>query len=182
MWAGIGTVGLAVGPLVGGFLTQALSWRWFFFVNIPVAVLAIVLTLVAVRESKDEGASPRVDLVGLLTITVGLAALVLAIQQSDTLGWGSALVIGSLIVALILLGLFLFVEPRLPDTRHDERGDHERQAARGVEKDQHQERHRAQRHADHHRRARPDGSCQPARERVDHSEDRREGQEHESRL
>jgi EmrB/QacA subfamily drug resistance transporter len=115
VWAGIGTVGLAIGPLVGGFLTQALSWRWFFFVNIPVAVLAIVLTLVAVRESKDEGASPHVDLTGVLTITVGLAALVLAIQQSDTLGWGSALVVGSLLAALVLLGLFFFVEPRLPE-------------------------------------------------------------------
>jgi EmrB/QacA subfamily drug resistance transporter len=115
VWAGIGTVGLAIGPLVGGFLTQALSWRWFFFVNVPVAVLAIVLTLVAVRESRDESASRHLDFTGLLTVTFGLAALVLAIQQSDTLGWGSALVIGSLLAALILLGLFFFVEPRLPE-------------------------------------------------------------------
>jgi predicted MFS family arabinose efflux permease len=94
-------------------LTQTLSWRWFFFVNIPVAAVAIILTLVAVRESKDEGASRHLDLTGLLTVTVGLAALVLAIQQSDTLGWGSVLVIGSLIAALVLFGLFFFVEPRL---------------------------------------------------------------------
>jgi EmrB/QacA subfamily drug resistance transporter len=115
VWAGIGTVGLAIGPLVGGFLTQTLSWRWFFFVNIPVAVLAIILTLVAVRESKDESASRHVDLTGLLTITVGLAALVLAIQQGDTLGWSSAVVIGSLVAASVLFGLFFFIEPRLPE-------------------------------------------------------------------
>jgi predicted MFS family arabinose efflux permease len=113
VWAGIGTVGLAVGPLIGGFLTQTLSWRWFFFVNIPVAVLAIILTLVAVRESRDESASHYVDFTGLLTITAGLAALVLAIQQGGTLGWDSLLVIGTLIAAVVLLGLFFIVEPRL---------------------------------------------------------------------
>jgi EmrB/QacA subfamily drug resistance transporter len=113
VWAGIGTVGLAIGPLVGGYLTQTLSWRWFFFVNIPVAALAIILTLVAVRESKDESASRHIDLAGLLAVTVGLAALVLAIQQSDTLGWGSALVVGSLVIAMLLFGLFFFIEPRL---------------------------------------------------------------------
>ena len=115
VWAGIGTVGLAIGPLIGGFLTQALSWRWFFFVNIPVAVLAIALTLAVVRESRDEGASSHVDLFGVLTITGGLAALVLAIQQGDTLGWTSVLVIGSALAALVLLGLFSVVEPRLPE-------------------------------------------------------------------
>jgi hypothetical protein len=70
------------------------------------------LTVVAVRESRDETASRRVDLAGLVTVTAGLTALVLAIQQSDTLGWGSPLVIGSLAVAAVLVGLFFFVEPR----------------------------------------------------------------------
>ena len=56
IWAGIIGVGIAVGPLVGGFLTEVASWRWFFFVNIPIALLAIFLTLRAVPESRDETA------------------------------------------------------------------------------------------------------------------------------
>lgn len=115
VWAGVGTVGLAVGPLVGGFLTEAASWRWFFFVNIPIALLAIFLTVVAVRESRDETVGRHVDLIGLVTVTAGLTLLVLAIQQSDTLGWGSPVVIGLLVAAMVLLGVFMLVEPRLRD-------------------------------------------------------------------
>jgi EmrB/QacA subfamily drug resistance transporter len=115
IWAGIIGVGIAVGPLVGGFLTEVASWRWFFFVNIPIALLAIFLTLRIVRESRDETARRHVDLIGLVTITGGLTALVLAIQESETLGWGSSFVIGMLTAAVILLALFIFVEPRLRD-------------------------------------------------------------------
>ena len=115
VWAGIIGVGIAAGPLIGGFLTEVASWRWFFFVNIPIALLAVFLTLRAVPESRDETARHHVDLLGLVTITAGLTALVLAIQESETLGWGSSFVIGMLMAAVVLLGLFIFVEPRLRD-------------------------------------------------------------------
>ena len=115
IWAGIIGVGIAVGPLVGGFLTEVASWRWFFFVNIPIALLAIFLALRAVPESRDETAGRHVDLIGLVTVTGGLTTLVLAIQESETLGWGSSFVIGMLTAAMILLALFIFVEPRLRD-------------------------------------------------------------------
>ncbi|WP_101296502.1 MFS transporter [Halegenticoccus soli] len=115
MWAAVSGTGLALGPLVGGFLTEALSWRWFFYFNIPIAAVTVVLTLAAVRESRDETVERHVDLVGLFTVTAGLAALVLGIQQSDTAGWGSPLVIGLLVGAAVLLALFFLVEPRLRD-------------------------------------------------------------------
>ena len=104
---------MAIGPLVGGFLTEALSWRWLFFVNIPVASLAVFLTIVAVRESRDETAGRRLDLMALATVTLGLTALVVGIQQGDTLGWGSPFVITVLVAATVLLGLFFVYEPRV---------------------------------------------------------------------
>lgn len=115
VWAAVGTVGLAVGPLAGGFLTEAFSWRWFFLANIPIISLAVLLTAATVRESRDETAQRRVDLLGLSTVTVGLTALVLGLQQSDTLGWGSPVVILSLALGALSLALFAVVEPRLRD-------------------------------------------------------------------
>ncbi|WP_129117054.1 MFS transporter [Halegenticoccus tardaugens] len=115
MWAAVSGTGLAIGPLVGGFLTETFSWRWFFYFNIPIAAITVVLTLAAVRESRDETVERHVDLVGLFTVTVGLAALVFGIQQGDTLGWGAPIVLGSLAVAVLLLAAFLVAEPRLRD-------------------------------------------------------------------
>jgi len=102
----------AIGPLIGGFLTEALSWRWFFFINIPIAVIAIALTLVVVLESRDETASHDIDMVGLLTVTIGFVLLVLGIEQSTDFGWKSILVIGSLIGAVLVLTAFTIIESR----------------------------------------------------------------------
>ncbi|WP_440763949.1 MFS transporter [Natronorubrum sp. DTA7] len=115
MWAAVSGLGLAVGPLVGGALTEALSWRWFFFFNVPIAAITVVITLAAVRESRDETAERHVDLVGLVTVTAALAALVLGIQQSDTAGWTSPLVVGLLVGSVALFALFVVAESRLRD-------------------------------------------------------------------
>jgi hypothetical protein len=82
-------------------------------VNIPITVLAIFLRVVAVRESRDETAGRHVDLVGLVTITTGLTTLVLAIHQSDSSGWESPVVISPLVAAVVLLTMFVLVEPRM---------------------------------------------------------------------
>ncbi|MGF1471795.1 MAG: MFS transporter [Rubrobacteraceae bacterium] len=113
LWAAIGGIGLSLGPMIGGFLTDVLSWRWLFFANIPIALITILLTLAAARESRDDTAGRHIDLIGLLSVTGGLVALVFAIQQSSVYGWGSAPVLWSLVVAVILLGIFFLVEPRL---------------------------------------------------------------------
>lgn len=115
LWAAISGLGLAAGPLVGGVLTQMFSWRWFFFFNIPLATVAVVLTLVAVRESRDETVGHHVDFAGLITVTVGLVALVLGIQQGDKLGWGSPFVVGALVASVLLLAAFILIERRVDD-------------------------------------------------------------------
>jgi MFS family permease len=114
VWSSIGTIGSAVGPLVGGILTQYLSWHWFFFVNIPIVVAAIVLTMTAVPESRDETAG-RVDLPGFISVTLGFVLLVMGVELVDSLGAGSPIVIGSLVGGVAVLVVFYFIETRVKD-------------------------------------------------------------------
>ena len=113
IWAAAGTIGQALGPLVGGVLTEKLSWRWFFFVNVPLGIAAILLTLYVVEESRDSSAPPRFDLRGFAALTVGLVLIVLGVQTSGQSGWGSPLVVGSVLAGLASLALFLLLEPRV---------------------------------------------------------------------
>jgi EmrB/QacA subfamily drug resistance transporter len=111
-WAGVSAMALAIGPVVGGFLVQEVSWQSIFFLNVPVACLAIAVTLLAARESRDETATREVDLPGVASLTIGLAALVLGLVESNEWGWGSARVIGLFAVALLALGAFVPIERR----------------------------------------------------------------------
>jgi EmrB/QacA subfamily drug resistance transporter len=102
-------VAIAVGPVLGGALTSGLSWRWIFFVNLPVGVLALLVTLWRVDESRNPHAT-RPDWPGLVLFSVGLAALVFGLIRSGPDGWGSAHVVVSLVAAAVLLTAFLVVE------------------------------------------------------------------------
>lgn len=108
--AGVAT---ALGPTLGGFLTTSLSWRWIFLVNVPLAVLAIVAVLLAVAESRDEGASRRFDVPGTLLSVVGPFFLVFALIEGQKLGWGSPAILGSFAVAAASLASFVLVERRV---------------------------------------------------------------------
>jgi EmrB/QacA subfamily drug resistance transporter len=112
LWAGVSAMALAIGPVVGGFLVQEVSWQSIFFLNVPVAIAAIAVTLFAAHESRDETAVREVDVPGVATLSVGLASLVLALVQSNSWGWGSEGVIGLLVVALVGLSAFAVVESR----------------------------------------------------------------------
>ena len=98
-WAGVSALALAVGPVLGGFLTEHVSWRAIFYINIPVAIGAVAATLFAVRESRDTSVGRDVDYAGVAVLTVGLTALVLALVEGNSWGWGSAQIIGLLALA-----------------------------------------------------------------------------------
>jgi EmrB/QacA subfamily drug resistance transporter len=102
-------VAVAVGPVLGGVLTSGISWRWIFFVNLPIGVLALLTTLTRVEESRNPSAQ-RPDFLGFVTFSGGLAALVFALIRSNPDGWGSATVVVSLVGAGALLVAFVVAE------------------------------------------------------------------------
>jgi EmrB/QacA subfamily drug resistance transporter len=114
VWTSVGCVGGAVGPLVGGFFTAVLSWRWFFFVNLPLVAVGFVITLLKVEESRDPTAR-GVDWGGLILITGGLVALTLGLQAWPTKGFSSPMVLSTLTAGVILVVGFLVLETRLTD-------------------------------------------------------------------
>jgi EmrB/QacA subfamily drug resistance transporter len=118
-WAGVSALALAIGPVVGGFLVESVSWQSIFFLNVPVAVVAVFVTLAAARESRDETSTHHVDIAGVASISVGLAALVLALVEGNSWGWGSASIIGLLAVAALAFVAFFVVERRVPEPMVD---------------------------------------------------------------
>jgi EmrB/QacA subfamily drug resistance transporter len=111
-WAGVSAMALAIGPVVGGFLVENVSWQSIFFLNLPVAAGAVVVTLFSTHESRDETAPPSLDIPGVTAITVGLAALVLALVEANSWGWGSARIVGLFVTAVVALAAFVLVETR----------------------------------------------------------------------
>lgn len=108
-WSGFTAMTTALGPVLGGWLIQYASWRYVFFINLPLAAAVIVLSLAYIPESRSTEAGP-VDGSGALAITLGLGGLVCAFIESPEMGWGSLLVLTSLIAGCGCLILFLFIE------------------------------------------------------------------------
>ncbi|MEA2389932.1 MAG: hypothetical protein QOK31_41 [Solirubrobacteraceae bacterium] len=111
-WAGVSAMALAIGPVLGGFLSQQVSWRAIFYLNVPVAIAAVAITLFAARESRDETVERSVDVPGIAAITIGLTSVVLALIESNRWGWGSARIVGLLALAPLSLVAFVLIERR----------------------------------------------------------------------
>jgi EmrB/QacA subfamily drug resistance transporter len=116
IWAGVSALALAIGPLVGGLITEHISWNWIFYINVPVGVLGIVAALLIITESKDTSHEQRLDVAGLATSGVAFFAITFAVIESNRYGWGSPTILGLFGLAAVALAAFVAAElkQRLP--------------------------------------------------------------------
>jgi EmrB/QacA subfamily drug resistance transporter len=112
VWSGVGLAGSALGPFVAGLLTEYASWRWFFFLNVPIGIATALLTLRVVDESRDVTFSGGIDWRGAVLLVFGFAPLILALQQSAESGWTSPVVLVPIAIGVALLATFCVVELR----------------------------------------------------------------------
>jgi EmrB/QacA subfamily drug resistance transporter len=109
VWGAITGLAVAIGPVIGGAITSALTWRWIFLVNVPIGIAAVFLTLARVDESRQQGAR-RPDFIGLVTFSGALGAIVYALIKAGAVGWGSTTVVACLVGGAVLLIAFLVAE------------------------------------------------------------------------
>jgi EmrB/QacA subfamily drug resistance transporter len=112
IWVGVSAMALAIGPLVGGVITEKISWSWIFFINIPIGVLGVLVARFFIDETRDESHAQRLDLPGLLTSGAGLLALTGGLIESNNYGWGSTRILGCFVVAVVAFCAFIALELR----------------------------------------------------------------------
>src|SRR5437016_5602187 len=110
-WSGFTAITTAIGPVVGGWLVEHASWRWAFFINVPLGAAVIAISLWRIPESRG-GAARHIDWLGALTATIGLGGLVTGFIESANLGWHNLLVLGGLAVGLVGLAVFFLIESK----------------------------------------------------------------------
>jgi len=112
IWAGVSAMALAIGPLLGGIITEHISWNWIFYVNVPIGVLAVIAAIFVVPESKDTSRDQRLDLPGLLSSGIGLLAIVYALIEANNYGWTSFRILGLFALGAVALITFVLLEMR----------------------------------------------------------------------
>jgi EmrB/QacA subfamily drug resistance transporter len=112
IWAGVSALALAIGPLGGGLITEHINWNWIFFVNVPIGALAIVVSQLVIRESRDTSVEQSIDAPGLLTSGSGLFFLSYALVEGNRHGWTSPEILVFFALAVLALGSFVVFERR----------------------------------------------------------------------
>jgi EmrB/QacA subfamily drug resistance transporter len=110
IWAGVSAMALAIGPLLGGIITEHISWNWIFFVNVPIGVVAVLAAIFVVPESKDTSRQQRLDLPGLITSALALFSIVFALIEANRYGWTSTLILSLFALGAVSLAGFIFLE------------------------------------------------------------------------
>ena len=118
LWGATTGAAVAVGPLVGGVLLEIATWHWIFFVNLPIGALALFITFRTVNETSNPF-SRGIDVPGAVTFSLGLFLAVFALVRGNAEGWGSAIIVGSLVAAALLLTAFVLIERRSPKAMFD---------------------------------------------------------------
>jgi EmrB/QacA subfamily drug resistance transporter len=112
IWVGVSAMALAIGPLIGGILTEQINWSWIFFINVPVGIAGIIVSRLFITESRDESKEQRLDLPGLVSSAVGLFGLTYALIEGNNYGWGSARILAGFALAAVGLVTFVLLEHR----------------------------------------------------------------------
>ncbi len=110
IWGAVAGVASALGPIIGGALVDATSWRWIFLINLPVGVLAFIAAIIIIRNSTDPTAERRIDIPGVLAVSAALFCLTYALVEGQKYGWGSGLIVGLFIASFVAFIAFLIIE------------------------------------------------------------------------
>jgi EmrB/QacA subfamily drug resistance transporter len=110
IWAGVSAMALAIGPLIGGLITEHIDWSWIFFLNVPIGVLGLFVGRFVISESRDTSADQRLDFPGLLASGLGLFALTFALIEANSYGWTDPVIIGLFALSAAALGTFVLLE------------------------------------------------------------------------